>query len=325
MSTRFFYSGKELQGTDRLSTIGENKTIIIMTDDGVKIWANTKGHVKNILSEYANKFLQSNGYSALLWNWSRSGFYCDRAKISPKIQTYHITKAIALLKKYSGNFSLTIDEMIELASFVESLASKTANTFTFGMDTDSYKFLLDWDSKYDSITTGTRFSDSNVLTNTRNKLIELLQKTFYKLGTNYEKVQISSGYRTSAMQADTMARLLPENGMKNLYTGVSEPYIELVQGLYVNGQKPIVTTPYNTRFDDICKEITSDEIQYKDNIPLCETLLFKIFDEKICTPSFHQIGQAFDLSPKTTTVVAAKGLFSGSTMERSRYIHFTLR
>ena len=68
MSTRFFYNGKELQDSTPFSSIGENKTIIIMTADGVKIWANTKGHVKNVLSEYAKKILQSTDFSALLQN-----------------------------------------------------------------------------------------------------------------------------------------------------------------------------------------------------------------------------------------------------------------
>ena len=320
MSTRFFYSGKELQGTDRLSTIGENKTIIIMTDDGVKIWANTKGHVKNILSEYANKFLQSNGYSALLWNWSRSGFYCDRAKISPKIQTYHITKAIALLKKYSGNFSLTIDEMIELASFVESLASKTANTFTFGTDTDSLNFLFD-DSKKPSKKNLVTDMNKNAIDN----LFELTTNAFYELGIKFKKVQINSGYRTAYDQAGIM--LKPSTNLSHYKT--TEYFIKYLQFVKA-GDEATYTAYYEenkgTNKGDFDNRIGNKNGQLITDVQTrgIQTVLGDYIENKDYQPSPHPYHRAYDIDKNISTDYMYKQHKGGKSDKYTTHYHISV-
>ncbi|MGL4561531.1 MAG: hypothetical protein ACRCV0_04500 [Brevinema sp.] len=136
-----------------------------------------------------------------------------------------------------------------------------------------------------------------------------------------------------------MAKMLEGNKMIGLYNGVSEPYLELVQELYNNGKLKDVTSIYNQKFTYWCIALTEDQYNaigeknienlysiYKNNASLCQLLLNKIFDDKLCMPSYHQIGQAFDLSPITATVSKASTLYdSNKQMVRDTYIHFTIR
>ena len=334
MSTRFFYNGKELQDSTPFSSIGENKTIIIMTADGVKIWANTKGHVKNILSEYAKKILQSTDFSALLQNWSRSGFYCDKAKISPKIQTYSIAKAITLLKKYNGTGLLKIDEMIELASFVESLASKHASAITFGINNESYDFLFSKET-YKEKTSLQRFNDSNF--KAKNELIKTLEKTFHYLGTKYVPILITGTQRTAQGQvAILMKKLDHTTDMYQYYldkigkeNSKSVAYLRAIQNRYdgVSDIGPHENLINSTHLNDINKMSKGSRSQV-------EGLLNQyVGKEGGFTPSFHMIDTgAVDLrnhssyreTAEATIKFAKSGYSVTDSTEGDPHVHISL-
>ena len=291
MSTRFFHNGKELQENDNLSSMSEGAKIIVMTDDSVKRWGESYTTSIKELLKYAMMILNKTSTSSLSdlqKNIAQSGFFVHHCPKGSSHKKYTISEAKKILESYNHNInSSSIAQMQELGDFLNSFSHYRANTFTFGMDTDSLKFLLLPSEYSNSIGYYNKLNSG-----AKGKFIKALTEVFHSMGVRYVPVVITDGFRTMDEQAERVNKRGCQYYMDKVGSGSdSYPYLETLKKIY-DDKLDMETVLSSAKIVDGAKE----KIR-KHKGELLATL--KALINEYFNPSKHTIGYSLDIRDRS--------------------------
>ncbi len=318
VSLRAFASdGREIKENDSISSYA-GKNIVMMTNNSIQHWFDSQKGIIERLILYAKIILKNvTDFSNLTENIKQSGFYAQNCSINNSCKTYKVSEAKNILQLYNSNIGdLSLSQMQELGSFLNSFVHYEAKVFEFSVDETSLDVLFKLDHKFGSrnrggseTTTKDKLNDSSF--QAKKILTDHASKAFYALGLKFEKVMINSGYRTHGWQADYMVKN-PNSWQKyditrklmsfclDIYNGVlTQEYIQKVRDKTIEDKKLL------NRINDLHKSTELFSKGYIQRItPSNQTVLIDVLEDifiaDIYSPSPHPDSHTVDLQANSS-------------------------
>ncbi|MGL5956207.1 MAG: hypothetical protein ACRC0X_06330 [Brevinema sp.] len=207
--------------------------------------------------------------------------------------------------------------MKELADLIRSFEYHKEKTFVFSIeDTESLKFLFDEREKK-SIAHLT----TNMETYAIDGLMSLIVDAFIYHKSNFEKIQINSGYRTPEEQAEIMLEL--KDLSKYDATRYFIEYLRLVEKGNKNDYEAYYKTydskgEFTNRIGDNNPQLIVD-VQTKGIL----SVLTQYIENKDYEPSHHPYKRAYDIKKNTSTPYLFNKHKGGKSDKYRTHIHLS--
>ena len=316
----FAPDGREIKENDSISSYA-GKNIVMMTNNSIQHWFDSQKGIIERLILYAKIILKNvTDFSNLTENIKQSGFYAHNCSINNSCKTYKVSEAKKILQLYNSNIGdLSLSQMQELGSFLNSFVHYEAKVFEFSVDETSLEFLFDNKEKGgtrergggSTYTSLEQIKNTKLTTNAKTGLVNATANAFYELGVKFQKVIINSGYRTHGWQADYMVKN-PNSWQKyditrklmsfclDIYNGVlTQEYIQKVRDKTIEDKKLL------NRINDLHKSTELFSKGYIQRItPSNQTVLIDVLEDifiaDIYSPSPHPDSHTVDLQANSS-------------------------
>ncbi|MGL4562701.1 MAG: hypothetical protein ACRCVW_02450 [Brevinema sp.] len=199
---------------------------IVVDEESIKNIKEIHSQELHQLKIFGKIILGQNISDTLINNWAKVKHYYQHHISDLKTESFKIAKAKSILNSFSSSSKVGDDLKLTFSHSLHKLGAKTL-LFDAGC-ADSKRILITSNSH--SI-----FNDSGVQGNTKIKFIALLQNVFHDLGSKYNPVRLTSGFRTPQKQAEIMTELLIKGvniAAYYLEATRSLPYLCILQSLY---------------------------------------------------------------------------------------------
>ena len=308
---------KQVQGclfVEEVSNSYAGFKVTVITKDSIEWIKKELSDEYKLVQSFGTYLLGSNSVDTLIHHWAKGRIYQRNKGMSVSKKTYPVRDAINLLKSYNQSHINHPKDCLKLIEFAMSLVEKKTKVITFGMDTESLKFLLLPSEYSNSISYYNKLNNSEA----KSKFVKALIDTFYSMGVKYVPVVITDGFRTMDEQAERVNKRGCPYYMDKVKSGSdSYPYLETLKKIY-DDHLDMETVLSTAQIEAGAKE----EIR-KHKGDLLATL--KALINEYFNPSKHTIGQSLDIrihGNHKATAEAIKDMIKGYTS--NDHIHLNL-